>query len=162
MGKELILFMKSLWYGSVLLMAYDCLRILRRVFRHSNRVVAFEDLVFWIGSGLFLFSRFFRENSGILRTYMFVGAAVGTLAWYFSFSRFFVGFTSGWMIKGKRKIHIWVKRLKFWTARCRISLDKRRCRWKQGERPDKGEKYGKKERCQKKEKQKSEPVQYSE
>lgn len=162
MGKELILFMKSLWYGALLLMVYDCLRILRRVFRHSNGVVAFEDLLFWIGSGLFLFSRFFRENSGILRTYMFVGAAAGILAWYFSLSRFFVGFTSGWMMKGKRKILIWAKRLKFWIARCRIFLEKRRCRRKQRERPDRGERYGKKERHQKKEKQKNEPVQHSE
>ncbi|MBS6195426.1 MAG: spore cortex biosynthesis protein YabQ [Clostridiales bacterium] len=128
MGKELVLFMKSLWYGSVLLIAYDCLRILRTVFRHSGRMVAVQDLLFWIGSGLFLFSRFFRENSGILRTYLFVGTAVGMASWYFSLSAFFVGFTSGWMIKIKRKILIWVKRLKFWITRCRISLDKRRYR----------------------------------
>lgn len=158
MGKELLLFMKSLWYGSVLMITYDCLRILRRIFRHSVGVVAFEDLVFWIGSALFLFSRFFCENSGVLRTYMFVGTAVGILAWHFSLSSFFVRFTSGWMGKIKRKILIWVKWLKFWIMRCRISLDKRRCRRKQREKPDKGEKHGKEEQRQKKEKQKSNPA----
>lgn len=144
MGKELILFVKSLWYGAVLLFTYDCLRILRRVFQHSAGVVAFEDLLFWSGSSLFLFSRFFRENSGVLRTYMFVGVASGVLAWYFSLSSFFITFTSGWIKKGKEKILILAKRLKFWIARCRISLDMRRCSRRQRENPDRGAEYEKK------------------
>lgn len=162
MGKELILFMKSLWYGAVLLFTYDCLRILRRVFQHSAGVVAFEDLLFWSGSSLFLFSRFFRENSGALRTYMFVGVASGVLAWYFSFSSFFIAFTSGWMRRGKEKILILAKRLKFWIARCRISLDVRRYSRKQRENPDRGAEYEKKEERKKKKKQKNEPAEYSE
>lgn len=147
MGKELILFMKSLWYGAALLMVYDCLRILRRVFSHSNGLVAFEDLLFWTGSSLFLFSRFFRENAGALRAYLFAGVAAGMLAWHFSLSSFLVDFISGRMRKVRRKILIWVKRLKFWILRCRITLDKR---------PDKGEKHGKEEKSRKKKKSKRE------
>lgn len=163
MGKELILFMKSLWYGFLLFFTYDCLRILRRVFRHSVGMVAFEDLLFWSGSSLFLFSRFFRENSGVLRSYMFAGVAAGILAWYFSLSPFFVAFTSGWMRKFKEKILILVKRLKFWMVRCRISLDmRRRSRKRRKKNPDRGEKNGKKKELQKKKKQKSKSAEYPE
>lgn len=171
MGRELVLFMKSLWYGSFLLMVYDCLRILRRVFAHSSGAVAVEDLVFWLGSSVFLFTSFFRENSGILRAYLFVGVAVGIAAWHFSLSRYFVKYVSVILIKIKgiieipvQKVLILAKRLKFWTVRCRISLytrSKTVCsiRRQKAER-DRGAEHGKKEDRRKKKKHKSEAHQY--
>ena len=150
MGKELLLFVKSVWYGSFLLMIYDCLRILRRVFKHSDIIVAVEDLIFWTGSALFLF----------------VGTIVGAAAWYFSLSRYFVKYVSMLLIKLKRifmipvqKTLILVKRLKFWEVRCKLSLNTRRkavCRkWKQKAERNRGADYEKKENRRKTEKYKS-------
>lgn len=166
MGKELILFMKSVWYGSFLLIIYDCLRILRRVFKHSNFVVSVEDLVFWIGSGLFLFAKYFQDNSGVLRAYLFVGIAVGVLSWHFSLSPYFVKYISVVLIKIKRivriplqKILFFVKWLKFWTVRCKLSISTRSktfCRrWKQKVEKNRGADYEKKENRRKTEKYKS-------
>ena len=166
MGKELLLFVKSVWYGSFLLMIYDCLRILRRVFKHSDIIVAVEDLIFWTGSAMFLFVGYFRDNSGILRGYLFVGTIVGAAAWYFSLSRYFVKYVSMLLIKLKRifmipvqKTLILVKRLKFWEVRCKLSLNTRRkavCRkWKQKAERNRGADYEKKENRRKTEKYKS-------
>lgn len=171
MGRELILFMKSLWYGSFLLILYDCLRILRRVFRHSSGMVAFEDLVFWIGSGFFLFSRIYQENSGALRAYLFVGAAVGVLAWHYSLSSYFVIFLSKWLRKIKeiieipmRKVLILVKRLKFWAVGVRISLYTRmkaiRVKGEPEADQDRGAKHGEKKRRQKREKRQGKKAVY--
>lgn len=173
MGKELVLFMKSVWYGSFLLMVYDCLRILRRVIPHSSGMIAVEDLIFWVGSSLFLFSSFFRENSGILRGYLFAGVVSGVAAWHFSLSRYFVIYISAVLIKIKQilkipvqKVLILVKRLKFWLGRCRISLYTRRkavCdTWKQRVKTDRGAEHGKKENRRKKKKHKSEAHQCAE
>lgn len=149
MGRELVLFMNSLWYGAVLMMLYDGLRILRRVFSHSALMVGVEDLLFWIGSSFFLFTVFFRENSGILRMYLFVGVGVGVLAWHFSLSSFFVGVLVKILGKVKeilgiptRKAVILVKRLKFWISRCRISLYEKYCK-------DRGAEYGQKKKSRK-------------
>lgn len=155
MGRELVLFMNSLWYGAVLMMLYDGLRILRRVFSHSALLVGVEDLIFWIGSSFFLFTVFFQENSGILRIYLFVGVGVGALAWHFSLSRFFVEVLVKILRKIKeilgipiRKAVILAKRLKFYISRCRISVYEKHHR-------NRGAKYGQKEKDCKKKKWKS-------
>ncbi len=92
MGRELLLFTKSIWYGALLVLTYDILKICRNVIRHSNAFTTFEDLVYWIFCALFLFARFFKENSGILRGYLAAGIVVGSLACYFSISPVFVRF----------------------------------------------------------------------
>lgn len=129
MGRELILFVKSVWYGSFLFFLYDCLRILRKTVSHTGAAIAVEDLLYWMGAAFFLFSVFFRENSGILRGYLFVGAGVGALAWKCSLSTVWVDGLSRMLIKihvilkiPTRKLLILAKRLKFWVVRCNISL----------------------------------------
>lgn len=155
MGRELVLFMNSLWYGAILCMIYDCLRILRKVFLHSKIMAGAEDLLFWIGSSLFVFSGFFRENAGVLRGYLLAGVGAGALAWHFSLSRYFVRYVGGILKKGKeilgiplRKAVILAKRLKFYISRCRISVYEKHHR-------NRGAKYGQKEKDCKKKKWKS-------
>jgi spore cortex biosynthesis protein YabQ len=189
MGKELLLFAKSLWYGSLLAIIYDGLRIWRRVIEHGNKGIAFEDLLFWIGSSLFLFSRFYRENEGVLRAYLFAGTAAGVLAWHYSLSTMFVEWLSGLLNKVKKillipagKILILGKRLKLWARRVKIGIcacqvrfrDKWKGKVKQNMRAErrsrsdrldasgKRNKNGKKEECQKKEKHKAQAPKYPE
>lgn len=92
MSRELLLFAKSIWYGAMLVLAYDLLRISRNVIRHSSAFMAFEDLCYWIFCALFLFVRYFQENSGILRGYLGAGVLIGSLACYVSISPYFVRF----------------------------------------------------------------------
>ncbi|WP_230397800.1 spore cortex biosynthesis protein YabQ [Novisyntrophococcus fermenticellae] len=92
MSRELLLFVKSIWYGALLVLTYDVLKISRNVIRHSSAFVALEDLLFWIFCALFLFARYFQENSGILRGYLGAGVLFGSLACYVSISPYFVRF----------------------------------------------------------------------
>ena len=101
LGEELILFAKAIWYGSFLIIVYDGLRIWRNCVRHKNWLISLEDFVYWIWAGVYVFSRFFQENSGQLRGYFFVGLVVGALAWHWALSKYFVDLMSKVLCKVK-------------------------------------------------------------
>lgn len=131
MNQELIFFAKAIGYGAILLWGYDIFRVLRRVIRHLPAAVVFEDLLYWVSSGLFLFSRIYRENSGILRGYFFVGVVLGGVLYHYSLSKPLVQFLSFCLIKVKKLVMkmlkavlFLIKRLKFGVLRCKISLCK--------------------------------------
>ena len=127
MTGELLLFARAFWNGALLLLIYDVIRILRGVVSHGKILTAAEDLLFWIFSAFWLLGYFYRENSGILRGYLFAGFLLGALACHFSVSRFFVrwgteilrgcGKILSMPLKGIKKA---TKRLKFRMFRFRI------------------------------------------
>lgn len=122
MGSELLLFAKSFWYGMIMMVGYDFFRISRRVIRHRPAWIIVEDLCYWIGSGFFLFSWIYRENSGILRGYFFVGLVLGMVIWHNTIGDFLVRFIAG-------IVSFFTKRLKFLILRCKIFLCKHFCRF---------------------------------
>lgn len=65
--------------GICITVAYDCLRIFRRVKRHGTFWVALEDLFFWFGAAIFLFYVLYETNNGVIRWFSIAGAAVGML-----------------------------------------------------------------------------------
>ena len=69
MTGELLLFARAVWYGACLLLLYDVLRILRRTIHHGPVWTAVEDILYWVFCAVWLFSRFYQENDGILRAY---------------------------------------------------------------------------------------------
>lgn len=117
MNREILMFAKSLLYGVIMMAGYDVFRILRRIIRHNPIWVIMEDLVYWISGGLFLFSRIYRENSGILRGYIFIGLLLGMILWHYSIGEYLVRWISG-------GICFLVKRLKFFIMRCKITICK--------------------------------------
>lgn len=161
MSRELLLFVKSIWYGAMLVLIYDILRIGRGVIRHSAAVMAVEDLCFWIFCALFLFSRCFTENSGVLRAYLGAGVILGSLACHLSVSAVFVKFFI-FLLKKVLKVLVFplnlvkkrIKRLKSHLIRVKLVLNKKLAKRKRGKRPpetNKGElNEEKKKRRQKK------------
>ena len=103
MTRELLLFAKSVWYGASLLLLYDVLRIFRRVFRHGPIWTAAEDLLYWVFCAVYLFSKFYQENSGILRAYLFAGILLGVFACSASISTPFVR-CGAWLLNQCKKI----------------------------------------------------------
>ena len=89
MTGELLLFARAFWNGALLLLIYDVIRILRGAVPHGKILTAAEDILFWIFSAFWLLGYFYRENSGVLRGYLFAGFLLGALACHFSVSRFF-------------------------------------------------------------------------
>ncbi|MDD4113087.1 MAG: spore cortex biosynthesis protein YabQ, partial [Herbinix sp.] len=53
---ELQFFMISILWGALVLLAYDLLRILRRIIRHNVLAVAIQDLLFWVLASVFIFA----------------------------------------------------------------------------------------------------------
>lgn len=90
LNRELILFACSIWQGAFLSMCYDLLRLLRRLIPHKGWLVSTEDFLYWMFASWYLLVSFYKENSGILRGYLFFGIALGALVWHQAFSRMVV------------------------------------------------------------------------
>lgn len=87
---EVAIFVQSFFAGLLVILAYDLLRIFRRIMKHGVIVIAVEDLVFWIACGLFLFQTLYRINDGVIRWFSISGIAFGMLIYNFSLSNFLV------------------------------------------------------------------------
>lgn len=129
MSQELLLFAKAFWYGSVLLMIYDILRIFRRCIRHGWLLVAAEDILYWTNSAIYLFANIYRENSGIVRGYFLLGLLAGMALYHWGVSPGFVKAGSAaakWLLKlvgiPLKVIKKMIKRLKFWAFRFKLLI----------------------------------------
>ncbi|MFQ9933240.1 MAG: spore cortex biosynthesis protein YabQ [Lachnospiraceae bacterium] len=91
---EVDLFLQSAWYGMMLGMSYDVIRILRRIVKHKNIIVYIEDYLFWVVWGVILFALIFNYNDGNVRGYVFAGVIIGGLLYTKSFSGFLVKYIS--------------------------------------------------------------------
>ena len=61
--------MAVLW-GSGLMLAYDCLRMLRMMIRQRKGIQAAEEAVFWMLAAGCLFGLLYRFNNGAVRNYI--------------------------------------------------------------------------------------------
>ena len=76
--------------GSLIVFAYDFLRIIRRLIVHNNFFVSLEDLIFWVITSVFIFSMLYKENNGIIRGFSIAAMLIGMLVYYYLFSDLFV------------------------------------------------------------------------
>ncbi len=83
---ELQFFLLSILWGGILLLAYDVLRIFRRLIKHGIILVAIEDLIFWLLASLFIFTMIFHKNNGIIRGFSIIGMLLGIILYHFSIS----------------------------------------------------------------------------
>lgn len=95
--------------GICITVAYDCLRIFRRVKRHGTFWVALEDLFFWFGAAIFLFYVLYETNNGVIRWFSIAGAAVGMLVYKYAIGEHLVEIMSTII---KRIQHLVAKALK--------------------------------------------------
>lgn len=58
---------------------YDLLRISRMLFPAKNWLVSLEDFCYWIYVSVSVFSLLYRQNDGILRSYVIIGVVVGMM-----------------------------------------------------------------------------------
>ncbi len=119
---EVLLFFQSVLMGAILLLCYDLLVILRRVFPHSPAAVGAEDLIYWILSGAAVFIRVYRLNQGILRGFLFTGIILGAVLCHVSVGSLFVrllSFILGNLVFFIKKI---INMLLFPVKRGKISL----------------------------------------
>ena len=63
---EALRFLLFMLAGILLILAFDLFRILRRLIPHRTGVVAVEDMLYCIGSAIFIFIMLCRENDGAI------------------------------------------------------------------------------------------------
>jgi spore cortex biosynthesis protein YabQ len=83
---ELRFFIISVLWGALVLLAYDILRILRRIIRHNEVVVAIQDIIFWIIASIFIFAMIYIKNDGIIRGFSVMGMTIGMVAYHYILS----------------------------------------------------------------------------
>ena len=82
-GKELSVFLQAVLAGNIIYLAYSVIRVVRRLWRHNLFFVSLEDLIFWIGTGIYLFVRIYQTSDGIIRWYFVIGVLLGGIVTHF-------------------------------------------------------------------------------
>lgn len=76
--------------GIVIGLLFDVFRILRRSFKTSDVITYFQDILFWILTGIILLYSIFTFSNGEIRFYMFLGVFLGCLIYMLMFSKVFI------------------------------------------------------------------------
>ncbi len=76
-GKELSVFLQAVLAGNFIYLVYSVIRVMRRLWKHNLFFVSLEDLVFWIGTGIYLFIKIYQTSDGIIRWYFVIGVLLG-------------------------------------------------------------------------------------
>ena len=92
--EEVNMFLEAAWSGMLIALAYDVLRILRRIVKHWDWVVTTEDYLFWVVIGILVFAMIFQWNDGIVRGYVIVTLFFGAYLYHAAFSTVLVKYTS--------------------------------------------------------------------
>ena len=88
--------------GVLMMIAYDILRIFRRILPHNTAAVAVEDILYWLACGVCIFRMLYVENSGAIRGFAIAAVVLGMLL-YLQFTKL--------LKKAGKKLHNSVKRV---------------------------------------------------
>lgn len=80
--------------GVVIGLLFDFFRILRRSFKTSNIITYFEDVLFWILTGVLILYNIWYFNNGEIRIYMFLGIIMGVLIYMLTLSNIIISLLS--------------------------------------------------------------------
>ena len=76
--KELAIFLQAILTGNILFLVYAAVWIVRRIIKHNSFFVSMEDVIFWVGAGLYVFGEIEQTCDGIIRWYFVLGVLLGT------------------------------------------------------------------------------------
>lgn len=71
------LFLISIFWGVLLVLAYDGLRLIRKLVKHSVLITSLEDVIFWVCAGIKVFSLIYQYNNGMMRSFIILGMSLG-------------------------------------------------------------------------------------
>lgn len=78
---QAVLLVSCFGLGCWLMFCYDLLRISRMLFPAKNWLVGLEDFCYWIYVSISVFSLLYRQNDGILRSYVIMGVVAGMVVY---------------------------------------------------------------------------------
>lgn len=79
-GKELFIFLLAILAGGIVRLAYCCISCVRNLVHHVHWVIELEDLIYWVGTAIFLFVQIYYTSSGSVRWYFILGVGIGVTA----------------------------------------------------------------------------------
>lgn len=111
--------------GVVIGLLFDFFRILRRSFKTSNIITYFEDVLFWILTGVLILYNIWYFNNGEIRIYMFLGIIIGVLIYMLTLSNIIISLLSKILISIVKVLELPFKTLfsifhKFFTVIMKI------------------------------------------
>lgn len=79
-----MVFMAAVVSGAIVRLVYQCIRCFRRIVSHTLAAIGAEDLIFWLGSAVYLFVQIYHTSDGSIRWCFVLGVVLGvTLMWVF-------------------------------------------------------------------------------
>ena len=75
--EELLALLTAIAAGGILRLSYHCVVCLRRIWKHSSFLVGVEDLIYWIGTAVYLFVQIYHTSDGVIRWYFALGVVFG-------------------------------------------------------------------------------------
>ena len=79
MREELFVFLQAILAGNLVYLVYAALCVIRQIIRHKLFWVSVEDLLYWIGTGFYLFLKIYQTENGVIRWYFVVGVLCGAV-----------------------------------------------------------------------------------
>jgi len=89
--------------GIVISIIFDMFRILRRSFKTPDFITYIQDILFWIIAGIIMLFAIFKFNNGQIRSYIFIGTALGIIVYMLTLSKYFIKYSVS-IIKVIKKI----------------------------------------------------------
>ena len=82
--EEMIVFLVAVVSGAIVRLAYQCIRCFRRIVAHDLAAIGVEDMIFWLGSAVYMFVQIYHTSDGSIRWYFVLGVGLGVvLMWVF-------------------------------------------------------------------------------
>ncbi len=79
-----MVFLAAVVSGGIVRLIYQCIRCFRRIVSHTLAAIGAEDLIFWMGSAVYMFVQIYHTSDGSIRWYFILGVALGViLMWVF-------------------------------------------------------------------------------
>ena len=77
--EEMMVFLIAVVSGAIVRLVYQCIRCFRRIIVHDLAAVSAEDMIFWLGSAVYMFVQIYHTSDGSIRWYFVLGVALGTI-----------------------------------------------------------------------------------
>ena len=79
-----MVFLAAVVSGAIVRLVYQCIRCFRRIVSHTLAAIGAEDLIFWLGSAVYLFVQIYHTSDGSIRWYFVLGVVLGVaFMWVF-------------------------------------------------------------------------------
>jgi len=77
--QEMIAFVIAVSSGVVVRLCYYCISCFRGIIKHKIIAIEIEDMLFWVGTAIYLFVQIYHTSNGSIRWYFVLGIVIGSI-----------------------------------------------------------------------------------